>query len=279
MIAERLPQLLDTLGLADVQAILDTHLERAAKEQMTYAEFLAQLLECEASARRERLLQTRTRMARLPVIKTLDQFDFGFQPSIDQRQIREMQTLRFLHDHSNAVFLGPPGVGKTHLSIALAVEAIQSGHSAYFTTAYDLVSDLSRAVKEHRFEKRMRVYVRPDLLIIDEMGYLPLEGDAATILFQLVTARYERGSILLTSNKSYVEWDTIFGDPGPLTPSLRHHQHTRRQLPTPREEESRIALGTAETEGRNTTRRNWGFLNRRSGDSSTAVDTYSRHAP
>lgn len=167
MIAERLPQLLDTLGLADVQAILDTHLERAAKEQMTYAEFLAQLLECEASARRERLLQTRTRMARLPVIKTLDQFDFGFQPSIDQRQIREMQTLRFLHDHSNAVFLGPPGVGKTHLSIALAVEAIQSGHSAYFTTAYDLVSDLSRAVKEHRFEKRMRVYVRPDLLIID----------------------------------------------------------------------------------------------------------------
>lgn len=112
MIAERLPQLLDTLGLADVQAILDTHLERAAKEQMTYAEFLAQLLECEASARRERLLQTRTRMARLPVIKTLDQFDFGFQPSIDQRQIREMQTLRFLHDHSNAVFLGPPGGGQ-----------------------------------------------------------------------------------------------------------------------------------------------------------------------
>ncbi len=187
MIAERLPQLLDTLGLADVQPILDTHLERAAKEQMTYAEFLAQLLECEASARRERLLQTRTRMARLPVIKTLDQFDFGFQPSIDQRQIREMQTLRFLHDRSNVVFLGPPGVGKTHLSIALAVEAIQSGHSAYFTTAYDLVSDLSRAVKEHRFDKRMRVYVRPDLLIIDEMGYLPLEGDAATILFQLVT--------------------------------------------------------------------------------------------
>ena len=160
MIAERLPQLLDTLGLADVQPILDTHLERAAKEQMTYAEFLAQLLECEASARRERLLQTRTRMARLPVIKTLDQFDFGFQPSIDQRQIREMQTLRFLHDRSNVVFLGPPGVGKTHLSIALAVEAIQSGHSAYFTTAYDLVSDLSRAVKEHRFDKRMRVYVR-----------------------------------------------------------------------------------------------------------------------
>jgi len=128
MIAERLPQLLDTLGLADVQPILDTHLERVAKEEMTYAEFLAQLLECEASARRERLLQTRTRMARLPAIKTLDQFDFGFQPSIDQRQIREMQTLRFLHDHSNVVFLGPPGVGKTHLSIALAVEAIQSGH-------------------------------------------------------------------------------------------------------------------------------------------------------
>ena len=229
MIAERLPQLLDTLGLADVQAILDTHLERAAKEQMTYAEFLAQLLECEASARRERLLQTRTRMARLPVIKTLDQFDFGFQPSIDQRQIREMQTLRFLHDHSNAVFLGPPGVGKTHLSIALAVEAIQSGHSAYFTTAYDLVSDLSRAVKEHRFEKRMRVYVRPDLLIIDEMGYLPLEGDAATILFQLVTARYERGSILLTSNKSYVEWDTICGDPiiaTAILDRLLHHSVT-----------------------------------------------------
>lgn len=228
-VMERLPHLLETLGLSEAQGVLETHLERAAKEEQSYADFLADLLECESDARRERLLQTRMRMARLPAIKTLDQFDFGFQPSIEERQIRELQTLRFVHDRSNVIFLGPPGVGKTHLSVALSVEAIQSGFGVYFITAYELVNDLSRAAKENRMDRRMRIYLRPKVLVIDEMGYLPLDGAAATLFFQLVSARYERGSIVLTSNKSYGEWDTIFGDPIIATAvldRLLHHSTT-----------------------------------------------------
>ena len=152
------------------------------------------------------ILRARLQLAHLPFLKTFDQFDFGFQPSIDERQIRELRTLRFIHEASNVILLGPPGVGKTHLSVALAEAAIQAGFGAYFMTAHDMVHDLGRAYREGRLDRRMRVYLAPKVLIIDEMGYLPLDDLGATIFFQLVSARYERGSIILTSNKSYGDW-------------------------------------------------------------------------
>lgn len=226
---DHLRRLLSQLHLSQSEAVLETHLEQAAKEERTYTEFLIHLLECETVARKERYLQTRMRMAHLPGRKTLADFDFSFQPSIDVRQMRDLQTLRFVHDASNVLFLGPPGVGKTHLSIALAVEAIQAGFSAYFIGAYDLVGDLRKAATENRLEKRMAIYVRPQVLIIDEMGYLPMDIVAATLFFQLVSARYEKGSILLTSNKSYGEWDSIFGDAVIATAvldRLLHHSTT-----------------------------------------------------
>lgn len=226
---ERIHGALHTLGLKAVEPRLESLLEQAAKKEPSYADFLDELLACEVDARRSRYLRARLQLAHLPFVKNFDQFEFGFQPSIDERQIRELRTLRFVHEASNVIFLGPPGVGKTHLSVALAEAAIQSGFGAYFMTAHDLVHDLGRAYREGRLDRRMRVYLAPKVLIIDEMGYLPLDDLGATIFFQLVSARYERGSIILTSNKSYGDWGSIFGDPiiaTAILDRLLHHSTT-----------------------------------------------------
>lgn len=226
---EQLEAAVQTLGLTAVQARLPNLLEKAAKEEPGYTDFLLETLTTEVDARRTRYLRARLQLAHLPYIKTFNQFDFSFQPSIDERQIRELQTLRFVHEASNVIFLGPPGVGKTHLSVALAEAGIQAGFGAYFITAHDLVTDLARATRENRLERRLRVYLAPKLLIIDEMGYLPLDEMGATIFFQLVSARYERGSIVLTSNKSYGDWGSIFGDTiiaTAILDRLLHHSTT-----------------------------------------------------
>jgi DNA replication protein DnaC len=254
---ERIQGALQGLGLKAVEARLEGLLEQAAKQEPSYADFLDELLACEVDARRSRYLRARLQLAHLPFIKNFEQFEFGFQPSIDERQIRELRTLRFVHEASNVIFLGPPGVGKTHLSVALAEAAIQAGFGAYFMTAHDLVHDLGRAYRESRLDRRMRVYLAPKVLIIDEMGYLPLDELGATIFFQLVSARYERGSIILTSNKSYGDWGSIFGDPiiaTAILDRLLHHSTTinirgesyrlkdRRRaglLPRPEEQEPR----------------------------------------
>ena len=259
---EHLQSTLTGLGLKAIEARLENLLEQAAKTEPSYGDFLREILNCEVEARRSRYLRARLQLAHLPFVKNFEQFDFGFQPSLDERQIRELRTLRFVHEASNVIFLGPPGVGKTHLSVALAEAAIQSGFGAYFMTAHDLVADLGRAYREGRLDRRMRVYLAPRVLIIDEMGYLPLDELGATIFFQLVSARYERGSIVLSSNKSYGDWGSIFGDPiiaTAILDRLLHHSTTinirgesyrlkdRRRaglLPRP-EQETALAASTA----------------------------------
>ena len=219
---------LEQLGLVQAAQVLEARLEAASKGQMSYADFLADLLAVEAAARRERYLVTRTRLAHLPFRRTLEEFDFSFQPSVDERQVKELATLSFVSTAANVILLGPPGVGKTHIAVGLGLKAIEQGYGVYFIRADALVEDLRRAMTEHTFDRRMRVYLTPKVLIIDEFGIWPYDRLAATALFSLVSARYERGSVILTSNKGFGEWGEVLGDPVIATAildRLLHHSH------------------------------------------------------
>lgn len=225
----RVQSYLSRLKLTRIADQLDPLAEQAARDAWTYLEFLDHLLEAEVSARYARDVAMKTKLAHLPFLKTLDEFDFAFQPSISDRQIRELATVRFIANGENVLLLGPPGVGKTHLAIALGMTAIAQSISVYFLTVADLLEMLHRDAQEDRLTHRLRTLCKPKLLILDEMGYFPLDRMAAQFLFQLVSRRYLKGSIILTSNKSYGEWGDIFADQVLATAildRLLHHSTT-----------------------------------------------------
>jgi len=201
-----------TLGLTQLEKALPVLFEQARQQKMTYETFLQRALDAEVEGRNLRAAQRRIQAARLPVTKTLESFDFSFQPSISERLVRELADLSFVQTTTNVIFLGPPGVGKTHLCIALAVKALAAGHSALFTTLSQLAEALETASYPSLVRQRLRRYTTPSVLIIDAVGYTRLTPEQSHHFFELVTARYEHGSILLTSNTSFSEWGNLLGN-------------------------------------------------------------------
>jgi DNA replication protein DnaC len=209
---ERLSDSLQRLRLTQTAEQLPTLLEEASKKELSYSDFLEEILSRESSARHERHTAMRTAMARFPFQKTIESFDFRFQPSLDPKLIKELCTGRFIADGDNLLLLGPPGVGKTHLAVGIGLKACALGYRVAFATAALLLAALLKAHNENRLEEKIKLLCQPRLLIIDEIGYLPIDRMGANLFFQLVSRRYERGSILITSNQSLAGWGEVFGD-------------------------------------------------------------------
>lgn len=205
-------------------------MDQAAREAWSHGRFLEQLVAGEVARRDEALIVRRVKAARFPGVKTLDQFDWSWPKKINRTQVQHLCRLNFLHEHGNVILLGGVGVGKTHLAIALTHAACLQGHTALFTSAVDIVNTLAAAQATGGVKREMARLVKPVLLVIDELGYLPIDKFGADALFQVISQRYERGSTLITSNRAFKHWPEIFNNDSTLTSALLdrllHHAET-----------------------------------------------------
>lgn len=225
-VLDRIKQTLVGLRMPRALEMIDATVRQLEQGEISPLEAIEGLLAEELSIRENRRVKAALVMARLSTIKTLAGFDFAFQPSLDRNRILTLAQLDFIDRHEVVHLLGPPGTGKSHLALALGVEAVKAGRSVYFASLADVVAALAKAEREGRLRDKIRFFCRASLLIVDEIGYLPVIPDGGSLFFQLVGARYEKGAMILTSNRGFAEWGEIFGDPvvaTALLDRLLHH--------------------------------------------------------
>lgn len=226
-------QLADQLGYLKLRFMEKNYGElaaTAAKKGWSHKEYFDQLIRGETDLRWDNSIQRRIRMARFPVIKTLEQFQWNWPKNINQQQVKHLFQLDFIPDRANAILLGGVGLGKTHLATAIGYEACLRGHSVLFATAVDVINTLSAAQTTGQLKICLKKYLKPALLILDELGYLPIDKRGADLLFQVISKRYEKGAVLITSNRAYKDWPAIFNNDTTLTSAmldrLLHHADT-----------------------------------------------------
>ncbi|MDX1359506.1 MAG: IS21-like element helper ATPase IstB [Clostridia bacterium] len=209
---ERIKENLQALRMPNTIETIDNYLEQAIKEKTGIVEVLDHIFAQEAIYKKQKTANTRIQMAGFPFRKTLEDFDFDFQTSIDKGQIMDLATMRFVHNSENVVFLGPPGVGKTHLAVSLGMIAARSRMKTYYINCHKLIEQLNEAHYENRLSEKIRTLSKYSVLIIDEIGYLPMDIQGANLFFQLIAKRYEKNSTIFTSNKPFSQWNEIFSD-------------------------------------------------------------------
>ena len=227
---DELHQHLAYLNLPFMHQHVEELASQAAEKQWSHVDFLGRLLEGEVALRQDRSRARRIGQARFPVLKTLEQFDFTWPAKINRLAVQNLFRLKFIEDKANAILVGGVGLGKSHLAIALGYAACLAGFRVRFTTAIDIINTLSAADRAGRLVAELKKYTRPDLLVCDELGYLPIDGHGANLLFQVISGRYECGSIVLTTNKIFKHWATIFNNDSTLTSAILdrivHHAET-----------------------------------------------------
>ena len=224
----RLQSILKELHLNQTLSIFEEEAQKAAKTKMSYIGYLAKLMEEEILYKTDRSINRKIQVAKFPKMKTLEGFDFDFQSGLNAKEVIELSNLRFIDQKENVIFVGPPGVGKSHLAIALGVKACIARYRVLFISAKDLIRDLYASLVDQSTAEKIEALSRLHLLIIDELGYMPVDTEGANLFFQLISRRYECGSIILTTNMPFDQWDKIFGDQvisAAIIDRLAHHCH------------------------------------------------------